>query len=485
MADLILVFPKTGLDIKNTSVTLPLSLLSVASVLVPDRNVKIIDQRIDDSWDSNLRKELARKPVAVGVTSMTGTQINHALQVSRLVKECSDIPVIWGGVHSSIFPEQTAANPFVDIVATGEGEACIKPLLDAIEKGSPLSEVPNVFFKKSGEIVRGKSAGFLDMERLPPLPYDLVDIEKYVRFSLMVARKTGRVLPFISSRGCPHRCAYCCNSRASVGGWRAMSAEHTFRLVNDMVERFAIDTVVFEDECFLANTDRVEKLSGLIKNKFSWSIQARMDDLGRSDLPKLWRNGLFLVQAGIESGSRRINEMIRKNAALDVFIHANKKLAEAEIVPDYNFMMGFPTEKREDVFDTVDLALRLLDDNPRACIAGFYVYVPYPGTRLFDVAVEHGFQPPGSLEEWGRFNFHHLDTPWIGDDLPMITNLMVTSKLVDGRRLGNILSKYGVIKYFVSVIGGYFRRKWRKHDFNLSIALRLMNILSRRYFLWK
>lgn len=482
MADLILVFPKTGLDVKDASVTLPLSLLSVASVVVPHREVKIIDQRIDDSWDSRLKEELALNPVAVGVTSMTGTQIKHALEVSRLVKEGSDVPVIWGGAHPSISPEQTAENPYIDVVVAGEGEPCINPLLDSLEQGLPLCEVPNIYYSDSGKVVRGKTQRYADVEELPPLPYELVDIEAYVRFNLMITGKAGRVLPFISSRGCPHRCAYCCNSRSTVGKWRAMSAEHTFHLVDDMVKRFAIDTVVFEDECFLANPARAEELARLINGRFSWSIQARMDDLDRTDLKLLHEGGLSLVQPGIESGSSRMNEIIKKDAEIDVFVRVNRKLAKTGIVPDYNFMIGFPAETQEDLLATVDLALQLLDDNPRACIAGFYVYVPYPGTELFGVAVEHGFVSPRLLDGWGQFSRQHLDTPWIGDNLSMITNLVFISKFIDGRRLGHSFSNYPLVKPIVSTIGRYYQKKWRRHDFQRTLAVRLMNFLYRRHF---
>ena len=87
MSDVVLFFPKTGYDIKNASVELPLSMLSLASVLVDDYDVKIIDQRIDDDWEKELEHELFNGTLAVAMSAMIGTQIRNALSISNMAKE--------------------------------------------------------------------------------------------------------------------------------------------------------------------------------------------------------------------------------------------------------------------------------------------------------------------------------------------------------------------------------------------------------------
>ena len=123
MSDVVLVFPKSSfLEKAMKHVYLPLALLNSVVFVEKEYSVKIIDQRIDSNWKNNLLKELKKKPLCVGVTSLTGEQIKYALEISKIVKEESDVPVVWGGAHANILPEQTLRNEYVDFVIQGEGE---------------------------------------------------------------------------------------------------------------------------------------------------------------------------------------------------------------------------------------------------------------------------------------------------------------------------------------------------------------------------
>ena len=137
MAELVMVYPRTGYDIKNVSVDMPLASLSVASMVSEERETKIIDMRIDADWEKHLKQELQKEPVAVGISSMTGTQIKFGLDACRVVKDSNaHIPVVWGGIHATLLPQQTLQNELIDVVAIGEGEIVIAPLLNALEKNN-------------------------------------------------------------------------------------------------------------------------------------------------------------------------------------------------------------------------------------------------------------------------------------------------------------------------------------------------------------
>jgi len=84
------------------------------------------------------------------------------------------------------------------------------------------------------------------------------------------------------------------------------------------------------------------------------------------------------------------------------------------IVPVYLFMMGLPTETPADLADSIRLGLELTESNPRA-VKTFNIYTPYPGTELFDVAVQCGLKPPQRLEDWARFNWRNIpdEAPWV------------------------------------------------------------------------
>ena len=89
--------------------------------------VRILDQRVEPDWRAILRQELEKRPVCVGVSSMTGPQIRHALEISRMAKAHGAAPVVWGGIHPTILPAQTLENESIDIVVQGEGERSRSP----------------------------------------------------------------------------------------------------------------------------------------------------------------------------------------------------------------------------------------------------------------------------------------------------------------------------------------------------------------------
>lgn len=471
MSDIVLVYPKTGFDIKGVSIDPPLSLLAISSTVIDKYRVKIIDQRMDGNWRQTLIRELESNPLCVGTTSMTGPQIEYALEVARVVKsESPSTKMIWGGVHSTLLPEQTLRNTMIDIVVIGEGEITFRQLVDALSQKSELNNINGIAFKDNGNVVITEPRELLDLESIPEIPYDLVNIEDYIGSQGRFRGSDIRSLIFISSRGCPWECTYCCNPGLSKRKWRALSAEETYRRVLRLVNKYKLNAITFHDEEFLVNRQRAEKIAGLINNEFKWWIQARMDRLKDVDLKLLDKCGLTAVQPGIESGSDRILQMIKKGEAVEDILTANKRLADTDVVPLYNFMMGFPTEKYEELMQTVGLVLKLLEDNPKAQVSGFYVCVPYPGTGLFELAKREGFKMPDCLEEWAKYNRQHLQTPWIQDRINVFKSLMISAKFIDGTRLKNRLDDaFGGIntpRGFYVFLANFYRNRWKKRIFN-------------------
>lgn len=479
MKRIILVFPKTGFDSVRRAVDLPLSLLSIASTVYRDFEVKIIDQRIDGAWRKKLLSELEKNPLCVGISAMTGSQIAYGLEIARITREYvarskTETKIIWGGIHGTLLPEQTIQNENIDILVVGEGEITFRELLCALSVKSSLHDIKGIVFKDNGRIIVNPERERMNLEELPELPYDLVDIEDYVHSKSMITDKVNRVLPFISSRGCPYQCTYCCNPRLSALRWRTLTAEKTYEITKSLVTRYSLDGIVFHDENFLSDPERAMKIAGLINNQFTWSFQGRMDSLLTVDVEKLYDMGLRMVQPGIESGSDRILKLVKKGEERSVMDSANKKLAKTRIIPVYNFMIGFPGEEYDELMETVDFALKLLEDNENVEIAGFYILVPYPGTEIFNIALEEGFQPPSCLEEWAKFDRQHNDTPWIKNKINLLNNIMMSSKLLDGKRMAKL---FGIkpLMLPLKILGWYYRDQWKKHQFNSLLTRILVN----------
>jgi len=167
--DVVLVYPKVRLDRPIwEEIRIPLGLLTIATPLdIAGYKVKIIDQRVEKYWKKILLDELKKEPICVGISSMTGPQIKYALEVSKLVKQNSNIPVVWGGVHPSLLPEQTLKNDFVDIVVQGEGEETFYELVRALKDKSTLNGIKGIWYKEDGKLKRNPPRPFIDLNQQP------------------------------------------------------------------------------------------------------------------------------------------------------------------------------------------------------------------------------------------------------------------------------------------------------------------------------
>lgn len=407
---MILIQPHEGVYNKVLKPWIPLSLLCAASKLdLENYPITIIDQRTDSSWKDKLEKALADGPICVGITSMSGSQIRGALEASKLVRKLSKVPIVWGGVHCTIFPAQTIASDDMDILVKGEGEETFYQLVKRLEAGESLEGLEGLCYKHNGEIVENPDRDYIKPDDYAHVPYHLVNVEDYLHqfFS------EKRVVEIESSRGCPFSCAFCYNNLYNKGTWRALSASAVVDRICRIIDQYGIRAFHFIDDAFFINKKRAREIMQTILDKdlqIKMGFQGirvdtvcKMDD---SDLELLCEAGGRFLQFGVESGSPRILEIINKQMKVEDAISTNRRLAAfPQIIPYYNFMCGFPTETKEDVFKTTSLAWTLLRENKNALISPFHHFKPYPGTELAKTAISEDFHIPETLEEWGDFDW--------------------------------------------------------------------------------
>jgi anaerobic magnesium-protoporphyrin IX monomethyl ester cyclase len=415
----------------------PLSLLYAVSKLDAEGYpVTIIDQRLDDGWKKTLSDALADDPICVGVTSMTGPQILGALDVVKVVRERGKTPVVWGGVHGTIFPEQTLAHEDMDILVKGEGEQTFYELVKRIEAGEALDGLAGVCYKRDGEIIENPDRPFVDPDDVPDPPYHLVDVEKYVHDLF----HEQRVLEIESSRGCPYKCAFCYNVLYNKGTWRPLSAGRVVERLRQLSETYSIRTFHFLDDAFFIDRTRVrEIMKGILDSGLSIKMGfqgIRIDTLARMDdelLDLCYEAGCRYLQFGVESGSPRVQKLINKLISLEEVVATNRRLAAyPELNTFFNFMCGFPGETKEDLFQSTKLAWQLLCENKRAMISAFHHYKPYPGTELAKVAFKEEFSEPDTLEGWASFDWTKASEG--SDDVKhrkLLRKVEMTSILVD------------------------------------------------------
>lgn len=400
-------------------------------------NVKIIDQRVEPDWRALLARELRRDPICVGISSMTGPQLQFALEISRLAKQHGSAPVVWGGVHPSLLPEQTLENENIDVVVQGEGEETFLELVQALEAGKHVGSVQGIWYKEGGDVKTTGVRPFVDLNRLPRLSFDLIDMEKYRRVMFGVQQQS-----FFTSRGCPHQCTFCFNTVFNRKRWRAMESDLVVRRIKDFTSRYGVKGVVFHDSNFFVDMDRSRRiLRGILDENLGIVVSKMNIDptvlvkMTPDDLALLERAGCRRFSAAVESGSERIRALIKKPVDVGGLLEKNRELGRTSIVPSYPFMIGFPTETREDLAESVSLAFKLVRENPNASTS-FNIYTPYPGTELFDTAVEHGLRVPQRLEDWVPFNYRNLsqDGPWLSKEMRKIVKMIDFCSFFIGER---------------------------------------------------
>jgi anaerobic magnesium-protoporphyrin IX monomethyl ester cyclase len=209
MDNVILFRPRERYSGKLATHKAPLGLICLGTALKSKGySPKIIDCETSTDWQMELENAVDKDTIIAGVGVMTGYQIKGALDFSRAIKQIKPVPVVWGGLHPSLLPDQTIQHELVDIVVIGEGEDILVRLADKISKGDSLETIPNIIFKKNGDIIKTSyKKPFIDMDTLNKHDYDLIDTEYYASFdSGYYKDRLSRCLDINTDRGCPHRC---------------------------------------------------------------------------------------------------------------------------------------------------------------------------------------------------------------------------------------------------------------------------------------
>lgn len=408
MANVLFLYPHAKLLGRR----IPYTFLPLAAYLLKyGHRVRIIDTQVEQHQDVNLKDY-----DVVGITTLTGPQIKNALNLAQYVKESMPaMPVVFGGVHPTLTARQAIQNKLIDVICLGEGEQTFVDLVNALDNKMPLSGVKGIIFKNDGQVVETPRRDFIDLNDIPMLPYHLLKLDRYVEFSSHPYR-----FYMETSRGCPHRCAFCYAQRMHNRKWRAKSAERVLDEIEYLVKTYKVDEVWFADDEPATSKKRfVDICNGLINRnlKVKWTIGLRCNYGAKFEVEffkLLKRAGCDTVFYGVESGSRKMLEIIRKDITVDQIVESVRRTKQAEINCSVNFITGVPGETEEDLASSFSLIDMLRSVYPAVHLVSANVYTPLPGTALLDLAVKNGFVPPASIEQWGDYLFNDVkNLPWL------------------------------------------------------------------------
>ncbi|MCK5022852.1 MAG: B12-binding domain-containing radical SAM protein [Candidatus Aenigmarchaeota archaeon] len=391
--EILLINPYTKFPGKSPSI--PIGLLQLAAL--PNKNghnVKILD--CNKSSIEDVKKQIKKSdPDIIGFTGWTGQTLKIPIELSTFSRENTNSKIVWGGPHPSLLPRQVIKEDYVDFVIVGEGDLSFNNLIENIKNPE---KVKGIFYKEKGKILStGKSEICENLDTLPLMPWEIIDLKSYV-FEWVDGMKS-MVLP--TSRGCPYNCSFCYNKSFYQRKWRPYSVKTIEENLENLLSLSPkIEAVRFDyEDNFLGNDPkRAIKISELAKkNDLKWGCQLRVNNSERSIIEKFKNNGCEYIFFGIESGSQRILDFLRKGITVGQSVKVFDICNELKIRAVAGLMLDIPTEKNEDFKKTIKLAERLNN------IVNVGFYQPYPGTDLFDHVVINGFVPPQSTEEWSNF----------------------------------------------------------------------------------
>ncbi len=392
----------------------PLSLLSLASPLLDAGfQVSLVDGAIDADYQRTLARELPGA-LCLGISLLTGRMIRAAVNISRQARTlCPRLPIIYGGWHPSLLPEQTLRGEFVDVVVRGQGELTLCEVAEHLRAGSSLEGVRGVSFKPNGEPIHNAERPVESVERLPTPAFALADFDAY-------ENRTGlRVLPYASSVGCPYACHYCTDQVFYNRRFNAYSAARVVREVTELVARHRIAEVALLDSNFPVNVKRALEIArGFVDSKlrFRWTFQASTDLLCRmtdAEVGLLGESGASHMGFGTESASQEVLALMnKKHQCVDDMYETARKSQAAGIRVTFNIILGYPGETEADRLQT----FRIMSDiaNQYSTV-GFSpnIFTPYPGIPIWPELRKMGVHEPQSLEEWAQVDLGSNHLPWL------------------------------------------------------------------------
>lgn len=368
----------------------PFGIGSIAAVLRETGvSVEVFDNNVDCLDKHEMYKKIRDADFDWYGISATLYQYRYVKQLSHIIKELKHRPIVLGGPLATYSADVVLRYTDVDICVRGEGEETTIDLLHNLR--SP-EKVAGITFKDAGDIIHTPPRVFQKSRDEYPLPaYDLFDMEPYLRKGFHTTAeelpshsfKDKRVVAAITGMGCPYRCRFCTNAVIKV---RLRSVDSVIEEMTYLKDRYGLDGVRFIDDLLIMGKKRTlefcRKVSAL---GLRFSGQARANTIDDDTAYALKEAGCVAYGIGVESGSQRMLNLMRKSTTVELNRRAILLGRKYGMVVKIQLLYGFPGENRESVEETV----RFFDEiryPPRA----FNVLVPTPGSAVYDDCVELG-----------------------------------------------------------------------------------------------
>lgn len=348
--------------------------------------------------DEVCRRIEALRPDYLGLSATTISVTNAARVAERVKRALPGAVTILGGAHVSAVPERTLrAFPGIDYGISGEGEVALFALLERLERGAPVDDLPGVAHRQGGLVIANPRAPYIDdLDSLPAPAWDLLpDFPHRFQPSLFGYPRTP-VATLITSRGCPFTCVFCDRSTSGRKG-RLHGVETVVALCRELAGRGARH-ILFLDDLFTVRKQRVVDLCHALiaaDLDLTWSCNSHPNLLDLPTLRLMRRAGCWQIAYGIESGSQRVLDTVKREVRIPRMRETLRLTRQAGIRTKGYLMLGHPTETGESLRET-EAFLRVAELD----LCQITKFTPYPGTPAYPTIHQHG----DFDEDWERMN---------------------------------------------------------------------------------
>ncbi|MBI4557216.1 MAG: B12-binding domain-containing radical SAM protein [Candidatus Hydrogenedentes bacterium] len=381
----------------------PLALACLSTALKEaGRSCRIVTFEADHQPEAWVNHVLSLNPSVVGFSVFMGYKLEKAFRLTRLLKQKRpDVPILWGGVHPSLCPEQTLVESDVDWVCVGNGESTMVAIARALDGEISLDEVPSLVRRVNGNIVTNP----------PGLPrrdetYARPDWKSFpVQDFIIEAGPGERILGFMSSRGCPYQCGFCYIKAYYGRRWKGAELDAVQKEMLYLRDQYGVTGFIFLDDLFFANKKRaVELLRWMAAERLSChAVDLRLSEVDREVLETLRLAKTKGVFIGVESANDRVLKVMTKGSGTKELHEAMNLLNEyPDLLLWLSCIVGVPTETFEEMNETITVAARL-SRRPNTMV-NLNTFIPLQGTGLYELSLEHGFRAPTNLEGWTKLS---------------------------------------------------------------------------------
>ena len=341
----------------------PLGILYIAAVLEQAGHEVMVVDAAAELLDvaSTVRRVEEFRPALVGIGSFTVTFETTRVMGEALKQAMPAVPLILGSYHVTLVPEQAMDGTAFDIGVLGEGEHTMLELVDWAQRRRSLDQVAGIVYRdgKGGLVFTEHRKKYRELDEFPfparhllppniykPVPVDDHDFPKFA---------------MVTSRGCPHACAFCQKARS---GYRSHSATYVVDEIQHLIRDFGVRDIAFVDSLFCANKRRVHAICDEIirrglNDAFSWTCSSRVEVVDKPLLQKMKDAGCWRTRFGIESGNDEVLDFISKGITKEKIKNAITWADEVGLRPKAFLMVGHMPDTRETILETIAFAKSL------------------------------------------------------------------------------------------------------------------------------